>query len=57
MEAIRKEHGADIDTAVSPGGPGEYVIFLDGEPIFDKAMEGRFPSNEEILAQISHHKA
>jgi selT/selW/selH-like putative selenoprotein len=34
------------------GSGGEFEITLDGELIFSKRAEGRFPDLEEVLARI-----
>jgi selenoprotein W-related protein len=43
---------AEIDVTLSPGPSGEFTVALDGEPIFDRAREGRFPEPKELKQLI-----
>ena len=40
-----------------PGNRGVFEVSLDGELIFSKLKEGRFPEHEEILAAIDRKRA
>lgn len=42
----------EIDVTLSPGPSGEFVVTLDGEPIFDRAPAGRFPEPKELKQAI-----
>jgi predicted Rdx family selenoprotein len=42
------EHDAEIEE----GGKGQYDILADGELIFSKQQEGRFPEHAEIRALL-----
>lgn len=37
---------------ILPSDGGRFEVSVDGELIFSKLAEGRFPENEEILARI-----
>ncbi len=37
---------------ILPSSGGRFEVTVDGELIFSKLAEGRFPENEEILAKI-----
>jgi len=37
---------------ILPADGGRFEVSVDGELIFSKLAEGRFPENEEILARI-----
>jgi predicted Rdx family selenoprotein len=43
------EHDADI----AEGAKSQYDVFADGELIFSKEQEGRFPEHAEIRAALS----
>jgi selT/selW/selH-like putative selenoprotein len=36
-----------------PGLVGQFDVIVDGETIFSKQREGRFPDHPEILAALS----
>ena len=36
----------------TPGGNGQFDVFVDDELVFSKKAEGRFPENGEILARL-----
>ena len=35
-----------------PGGKGQFDVLADGRMLFSKQAEGRFPEQDEILAQL-----
>jgi len=35
-----------------PSGGGVFEVVVDGELIFSKRQEGRFPENEEVLSKL-----
>jgi len=44
---------ADGHTAeCTPGGKGQFDVFVDGELVFSKHAAGRFPEPEEILKRL-----
>jgi selT/selW/selH-like putative selenoprotein len=36
----------------TPGSKSQFDVFADGELIFSKEREGRFPEHDEILARL-----
>jgi predicted Rdx family selenoprotein len=42
------EHDAEIEE----GGKSQYDVLVDGELIFSKQQEGRFPEHSEIRAKL-----
>ena len=36
----------------SPGGKGQFDVFVDDVLMFSKHAEGRFPENDEILTRL-----
>jgi len=49
---IERAYGKRIHTAVKPGSGGIFDVAVDGEMVFRKWDEGRFPSAGEILGKI-----
>jgi selT/selW/selH-like putative selenoprotein len=41
-----------IGATATPGGRGQFDVLRDGELVFSKASEHRFPETEEILAAL-----
>ncbi|TML22629.1 MAG: hypothetical protein E6G11_07200 [Actinobacteria bacterium] len=41
-----------IETRPIPGGRGQFDVLADGRVLFSKHAEGRFPEEDEILAQL-----
>jgi selT/selW/selH-like putative selenoprotein len=41
-----------LEAAAVPGGRGQFDVLLDGRLLFSKHDKGRFPEEEEILAQL-----
>jgi selT/selW/selH-like putative selenoprotein len=48
---IRK-HRADVEMQLHKGTGGQFEVVLDGNLIFSKKQEGRFPEPREILEKI-----
>jgi selT/selW/selH-like putative selenoprotein len=36
----------------TPGGKGQFDVFVDDVIVFSKHAEGRFPEDEEILGRL-----
>ena len=49
--AIRKATGHEVE--VSAGDRGIFDVHADGELVFSKHAEGRFPSENEILQKLA----
>ena len=49
--AIKEETG--LDSALVKGGGGVFDVFVDGQLIFSKKTEGRFPDEGEILLHFA----
>ena len=47
---IKKVRG--IDATLVPGSGGEFEIKVDGQLIWSKKAEGRFPDFGEVLSQL-----
>jgi selT/selW/selH-like putative selenoprotein len=45
-----EQHGIDVTT--TPGGSGQFDVLRDGELVFSKHQEHRFPGEREILAAV-----
>ena len=45
------EHG--VDASAVEGEQSQYDVLADGELVFSKQREGRFPEEDEILALLS----
>jgi predicted Rdx family selenoprotein len=41
-----------VDAAIEPGDTGEFTVWSDGELLFDKKDNDRFPEDAEILAKL-----
>jgi selT/selW/selH-like putative selenoprotein len=37
---------------IEPGGTGQFDVIVDGQLIFSKHKEGRFPEDEEVLRAL-----
>jgi len=46
-----KQHG--IDASAREGAKSQYDVIADGETIFSKEREHRFPEDGEVLALLS----
>ena len=42
-----------FDAAALEGDEGQYDVVRDGELLFSKRREGRFPADDEILAALA----
>jgi predicted Rdx family selenoprotein len=42
----------DLASTLVSGGRGEFTIWVDGAKVFDKAVSGHFPTNEEAVAAV-----
>ena len=42
-----------VDASVVEGEQSQYDVLADGELVFSKQREGRFPEDDEILALLS----
>jgi selenoprotein W-related protein len=51
-DELKKNLGAEIELVA--GSNGVFDISLDGNMIYSKFKEGRFPQTDEILARVSH---
>ncbi len=41
-----------LDSEIVRGSGGIFVVSVDGRPIFSKKVEGRFPTEAEIVDQL-----
>jgi selT/selW/selH-like putative selenoprotein len=41
-----------MSAVTTPGSKGQFDVLRDGELVFSKYSEGRFPDPDEILAQL-----
>jgi selT/selW/selH-like putative selenoprotein len=41
-------HERGIEASATPGGKGQFDVFSNGELVFSKHAEGRFPGDGEI---------
>ena len=46
-------NGRGLDASVVEGKQSQYDVLADGELVFSKQREGRFPEEDEILALLS----
>jgi selT/selW/selH-like putative selenoprotein len=51
-DELKKNLGAEIELVA--GSNGVFDISLDGNMIYSKFEEGRFPQTEDILSRVSH---
>lgn len=51
MAAIKEATG--LETELIKGGSGIFDVRMDGELIFSKHEQGRFPEHEEVLSQLA----
>ena len=45
-----------IDATATPGVKGQFDVVADGEVVFSKASEHRFPDHDEVLAALDVSK-
>jgi selT/selW/selH-like putative selenoprotein len=43
----------DVETTLQIGTPGQFEVTLDGQIVFSKHAEGRFPEHQEVLDAMS----
>lgn len=43
---------AGHDASAAPGGKGQFDVLADGQLVFSKAQEGRFPDPGEVLGSL-----
>jgi selT/selW/selH-like putative selenoprotein len=55
VAAIEQAHSGAVQTDMRAGSGGIFDVALDGELVFRKWDENRFPTNAEILDQIAAH--
>jgi selT/selW/selH-like putative selenoprotein len=46
------EQTTDVSAKATPGETSQFDVLADGQLIFSKQAEGRFPEHDEILAQL-----
>lgn len=56
MDAIRRTYGEAINVEVMRGSGGIFDVVIDGDKVFSKFEEHRFPKNDEILTEIANRK-
>jgi selT/selW/selH-like putative selenoprotein len=56
VAAVQKAFGNKVQTETLVGSGGIYDVKLDGELIFSKHQAGRFPANQEIVAEIARRQ-
>jgi selT/selW/selH-like putative selenoprotein len=49
-KALKKEYGVEAD--IRTGDTGSFDVYVNGELIFSRFEEGRFPENEELVEII-----
>jgi predicted Rdx family selenoprotein len=47
---IKRELG--VDATLTPGGRGEFTVWLDGKKVLDKDHHGDFPEDDDVLAVL-----
>lgn len=47
---FKKQYG--VETKLTPGGRGEFTIWVDGAKVFDKDAHGDFPSDDVAVAAV-----
>ena len=57
MDAIRKAYGDKVKTEACQGSGGIFDVAIDGEVVFSKFAEYRFPANKEIVELIAQRLA
>jgi hypothetical protein len=53
VAAIQQAHGGAVQTDMHAGSGGIFDVVLDGDFVFRKWEENRFPTNAEILDAIA----
>jgi selT/selW/selH-like putative selenoprotein len=42
-----------VEVELVAGSGGVFTVYRDGEPVFAKSREKRFPENEEIIERLT----
>ena len=42
-----------LDAVITPGGSGQFDVLADGEMVFSKQEQDRFPETDEILSALT----
>ncbi len=51
---VLEKYKTDISRfTLAPSGRGRFEITADGETVFSKLKEGRFPENDEIVSRLA----
>ena len=45
-------NGLGHEATATPGGKGQFDVFVDDELVFSKQTVGRFPEHDEILSRL-----
>ncbi len=53
---MQKAFGNKVQTEVHLGSGGIFDVKVDGELIFSKDKAGRFPANQEVVAEIARRQ-
>jgi predicted Rdx family selenoprotein len=44
-----------VEASATPGGKGQFDVIRDGELVFSKHAEGRFPGDGEVERLVAAH--
>lgn len=47
------ETKAGVSATVTPGNKSQFDVVADGQMIFSKQAEGRFPEHDEVLLRLA----
>jgi hypothetical protein len=50
-------NASGIDAHIREGAKSQFDVVADGELVFSKQVEGRFPEEDEILAALAERAA
>jgi selT/selW/selH-like putative selenoprotein len=50
---LKQAHGNKVEILGQAGSGGIFDVLADGEVIFSKHREGRFPTEDEILDEVA----
>lgn len=53
MEAALKKENPNLEVILMEGDGGKFEVTLDGNLIFSRRKEGRFPEHDEIISKLS----
>lgn len=48
---IREQTGIEVEA--TPGATGQFDVFADGDLVFSKKEQGRFPEEDELMRLVS----